>query len=185
MREAGRLGPDVEYDGKAFAKGDEIVVTKNHHNHGVLNGDRATVLDAADAHLDVRLDRGDDVRLPATLVTDGHLDHGYATTAHKAQGATVDQAFVLGSQEAYREWGYTALSRHREQSTYYLAAPQDFLNQEPAALDDPEQLAFTLEQSLADSRRRALALELAERYRIPHHPARPGRDLDDGMDLGM
>ena len=30
-------------------------------------------------------------------------------TAHRAQGATVDRAFVLGSDELYREWGYTAL----------------------------------------------------------------------------
>jgi ATP-dependent exoDNAse (exonuclease V) alpha subunit len=117
MRQAGRLGPDIDYDGKSFASGDETVVAKNDRQLGVINSDRGRVLDATDTHLDVKLERGDELRLPRTFVADRHVDHGYATTAHKAQGATVDQAFVLGSQEAYREWGYAALSRHRDEST--------------------------------------------------------------------
>ena len=50
----------------------------------------------------------------------GHLAHGYAVTAHKAQGLTVERAFVLGGDEVYREWGYTALSRAREATRLYL-----------------------------------------------------------------
>jgi ATP-dependent exoDNAse (exonuclease V) alpha subunit len=186
MRDAGRLGPDVDYEGKAFARGDEIVVAKNDRQLGVINGDRGRVVDAADGHLDVKLDLGDDIRLPRSFLADGHLEHGYATTAHKAQGATVDHAFVLGSQEAYREWGYAALSRHRDESTYYLTEPKDFINRDDThTLDDPEQLALELEQSLAESRRRELAIELEERYR-PKRPApRPEPDLDMGMDFGM
>src|SRR5690606_32610049 len=44
---------------------------------------------------------GDHYQLPE--IDDGHLSHGCAVTAHKAQGATVDQAWVLGSDGAYRE----------------------------------------------------------------------------------
>jgi len=164
MRDAGRLGPDVDFDGKPFATGDEIVVGHNDRRLGVLNGDRGKVLDAHESYLDVRLDKGEEIRVPATFVRDGHVDHGYATTAHKAQGATVDEAFVLGSQEAYREWGYTALSRHREQSTFYMAAPKTFVNQEPERLDDPEQLKLALEQTFDDSRRHELATDLADRH---------------------
>jgi ATP-dependent exoDNAse (exonuclease V) alpha subunit len=186
MRDAGRLGPDIDYDGKAFASGDEIVVARNDRQLGVLKGDRGRVVDAAESHLEIKLDRGDDLRLPRTFVADHHIDHSYATTAHKAQWATVDQAFVLGSQEAYREWGYTALSRHRDQSTYYLTEPKDFINRDdPHKLDDPEQLALNLEQSLAESRRRELAIELAERYGTRQPTPPPDRDLDMGMDFGM
>ncbi|MEA2304777.1 MAG: hypothetical protein QOH43_2057 [Solirubrobacteraceae bacterium] len=185
MRAAGHLGPDVDYDGRTFASGDEVVVTKNNGELGVINGDRAEVLDAADTHLDVRLDRGEEVRLSATFITDGHVDHGYATTAHKAQGATLDQAFVLGSQEAYREWGYAALSRHRDQSTYYLAAPKAFINHEPVQLDDPEQLALNLEHSLDDTRRHELATELAERFGVHRPTPPPDRDLDIDIDIDI
>ncbi len=171
MRGAGRLdGVDVDFDGKPFAIGDDVVVTHNDRRLGVLNGDRATITHAERDHINVTLDRGDEVWLPRTLITDGHLDHGYATTAHKAQGSTVDEAFVLGSQEAYREWGYTALSRHRAQATYYLAAPQPFVNQEPdRSLDDAEQLKLFAERNLDASRQHELAVDLADRYGT--HPA--------------
>jgi Ti-type conjugative transfer relaxase TraA len=110
MRDAGRLeGHDVQIGDRLFAKGDEIVIGRNDKHLGVINGDRAEVLNLTDEHLDIKTDKGDEIRLPRTFIEDGHVDHGYATTAHKAQGATFDKAFVLGSQEAYREWGYTGL----------------------------------------------------------------------------
>ena len=33
----------------------------------------------------------------------GHVTHGYAMTVHKAQGITADRAFVLGTDDLYRE----------------------------------------------------------------------------------
>jgi ATP-dependent exoDNAse (exonuclease V) alpha subunit len=44
----------------------------------------------------VTLDDGRSVDIPAAYARAGHLDHGYALTAHLAQGATVERAFVLG-----------------------------------------------------------------------------------------
>jgi Ti-type conjugative transfer relaxase TraA len=208
MRAHGRfIGPDVEFADKGYAIGDTIVVGRNDRRLGVLNGDRARVLDAQETHIDIRLDRADTIRLPSTFLDDGHVDHGYATTAHKAQGATVDQAFVLGSRETYREWGYTALSRHRDQARFYVTAPKDFLNAEPTQLNDPEQLKLFLEATFEDSRRHTLALEaldntqpklIPEQRRRLHEvlpgldvpvemprPEPPDPDLDIGMDFGM
>ena len=47
------------------------------------------------------------------------IDHGYATTIHKSQGATVDHAFVLGSRQMDRHLTYVSMSRHRESVKFY------------------------------------------------------------------
>ncbi|CAJ3073200.1 exonuclease V subunit alpha [Burkholderia pseudomallei] len=51
------------------------------------------------------------------------IDLGYATTIHKAQGATVDKAFVLYSETmGDSQWFYVAISRARYGSEVYSAA---------------------------------------------------------------
>ncbi len=47
------------------------------------------------------------------------FDHGYATTIHKAQGATVDRAFVMASSTMDRHLTYVAMTRHRDAVTLY------------------------------------------------------------------
>ena len=42
--------------------------------------------------------------------------------AHALQGASVDDAFILGSKDLYQQWGYTALTRHRDSARFYLHA---------------------------------------------------------------
>ena len=51
--------------------------------------------------------------LPTRYIEAGQLAHGYATTVHKAQGATYDRAFVLATDSLTREAGYVAMSRAR------------------------------------------------------------------------
>ena len=84
--------------------------------------------------MSVQLDDGPRVDLPRGYAEDGGLDHGYAITAHRAQGATVDRTFVLGSEGLYREWAYTALSRHRDEARFYVTATPTFLNRAPEPL---------------------------------------------------
>ena len=45
---------------------------------------------------------------------------------------------MLGSDELYREWGYTALSRHRHEARFYVTATPDFLNAAPEPLRDAD-----------------------------------------------
>lgn len=123
LHAAGQLGDlELKAAGRSFAVGDRVVTGRNNRTNEIINGERGVVtgLDADTATLKVQFDSGRQATLPAGYVEDGHLDHAYAMTAHRAQGATVDRAFVLGSDELYREWGYTALSRHREEARFYV-----------------------------------------------------------------
>ena len=56
------------------------------------------------------------VTLPRQYIEAGHLDHGYATTVHKAQGRPMTRAFVLATEALGREAGYVAMSRARRGS---------------------------------------------------------------------
>jgi ATP-dependent exoDNAse (exonuclease V) alpha subunit len=60
------------------------------------------------------------VRLPATYVAE-HVDLGYATTAHRAQGITVDTSHALGDPATSREAFYVAMTRGRHANHAYLA----------------------------------------------------------------
>ena len=127
MTAAGALGgptlhlPARGDDDVEVQAGDRVVCLRNHRRLGVTNGSRGTVttVDPDDGAIDVALDQGKSVTLPRWYLHAGHLAHGYAITGHKAQGATVEHTFVLGSDELYREWGYVALSRHREETRLY------------------------------------------------------------------
>jgi ATP-dependent exoDNAse (exonuclease V) alpha subunit len=101
----------------ALAEGDRIVITRNTKLLGMMNGDLATVTALADRHgeveITVQLDEG---RARTWRVRDHpHVEHGYALTAHKAQGASVERAYVLAHESmSAREWSYVAGSRARE-----------------------------------------------------------------------
>jgi hypothetical protein len=70
--------------------------------------------------VEVAVDGDRRVALPGWYLQDDHLTYADAITAHKAQGLTVDRAFVLASGPVSREWGYAALSRAREETRLYV-----------------------------------------------------------------
>ncbi|MBA2729339.1 MAG: AAA family ATPase, partial [Euzebyaceae bacterium] len=120
----GRLtGPAVtDSGGRDFQSGDQVMALRNDRRLGVINGSRgtATAVDSDQRSVTVRLTDHRQVILPAGYLDAGHLTHGYAITGHKAQGLTTDQAWVLGSDNLYREWGYVAMSRARHSTRLYL-----------------------------------------------------------------
>jgi ATP-dependent exoDNAse (exonuclease V) alpha subunit len=121
-------GPALTAAERDFGVGDRVLCGRNDRRLSLLNGDLATVtgVDLSARTLTVHLDRGGQrIEVPACYLDAGYLDHAYAMTAHKAQGATVDQAWVLGSDAAYREWAYVALSRARAGTHLYLVGERD------------------------------------------------------------
>jgi conjugative relaxase-like TrwC/TraI family protein len=123
----GRLGETVvqiEDTDTEYAMGDVVVCLRNDRRLGVRNGDLATVTAATDEGLVVER-AGQRIELPAAYLADGHLDHGYALTVHKAQGATYDVALLYGDEHLYAEAGYTALTRGRDRNQLYVLADVD------------------------------------------------------------
>lgn len=160
MRDAGRLGTDelTTSDDRTFATGDRVIATRNDRSVGIVNGQAGTLAEIGEDRLAVELAGAGRVELPAGYAADGGLEHGYAVTAHRAQGATVDRTFVLGSEGLYREWAYTALSRHRDEARFYLTATPAFLNQAPQPLRTDDDVADAVTRMLDDSRAEHLAL---------------------------
>ena len=124
-------------DGKRdFAEGDRIVFLENDRDLGVKNGMLGKVLsverDAIQVLLDGRTaDKSDLVTVPVNSYQ--AIDHGYATTIHKNQGATVDRAFVLASGTMDRHLTYVAMTRHREGAQLY-ADRQEFTDRKAGQL---------------------------------------------------
>ena len=119
---AGELGDveaTIEDTGIDFRSGDTVVCLRNDRRLGIRNGDIAVVRRSTDDSLVVETARGQ-VELPAAYLAAGHLDHGYALTVHKAQGATYDVALLLGDHHLYAEAGYTALTRGRDRNHAYV-----------------------------------------------------------------
>jgi conjugative relaxase-like TrwC/TraI family protein len=159
MLATGRLGAsEVRLGRRDYAVGDRVVATRNDRALGLVNGEAGVVVELDSARLTVELGPGRRVEVPARYAQDGGLDHGYAVTAHRAQGATVDATFVLGSDELYREWGYTALSRHRDAARFYVSATPAFLNEAPPALEVEGDVARRVAVMLEVSRAQHLAL---------------------------
>jgi len=137
-RAAGELGPDhalaTERGTRAFATGDRLYFLRNERGLGVKNGTLGTLERIEGSRLTVRLDgpggagaagaaaggngagpsgAGQGRAVSFDLAEYADIDHGYAATVHKNQGATVDQAHVLATAGMDRHLVYVALSRHR------------------------------------------------------------------------
>ncbi|WCA60700.1 Ti-type conjugative transfer relaxase TraA [Agrobacterium tumefaciens] len=110
---------------RAFAAGDRIIFLENNRDLRVKNGMLGTVEHVEKGKIIARLDgRGGD---SVSILTDSYqaIDHGYATTIHKNQGATVDRSFVLASSTMDRHLTYVAMTRHRDSVQLY-ADSQEF-----------------------------------------------------------
>ena len=122
--EAGEFTFQTNDGERSFAPGDRLVFLENSRDLGVKNGMlgevKAVEQDAIHVELDGASGRAADARVIRVPMNDYRsVDHGYATTIHKNQGATVDRAFVLGSSTMDRHLTYVAMSRHRHDVQLY------------------------------------------------------------------
>jgi conjugative relaxase-like TrwC/TraI family protein len=120
-------------DGLVIASGDLVLITRNDHRRGLLNGTRAQVTAAKPEQLALRLDDGRDVTVPAGWAAE-RLTHAYAMTVHKAQGLTVDVALVDASTLPDCNAAYVAFSRARHRTEIHVSDQDAF---DEALVDDP------------------------------------------------
>lgn len=148
----GELGAEAAFQAergaRQFASGDRLVFLRNDHELGVKNGTLGTVELADPGRLVVRTDGG--MRIPVDQASYAQVDHGYAVTLHKAQGATVDRAFVLASGGMDRHLTYVGMTRHRDTATLY-AGQNDFSD------------TAAMMRRLSRARPKASTLDFAER----------------------
>lgn len=108
---------------RQFAAGDQIVFLKNEGSLGVKNGMIGKVVEAAPGRIVATIGDGEGAhRVAVDQRFYRNLDHGYATTIHKSQGATVDRVKVLASLSLDRHLTYVAMTRHREDMALYYGS---------------------------------------------------------------
>ena len=91
------------------------------------------VINQVSGHLDITVSGGQRrIRLAGDYVHSGAVDHGYATTIHKAQGVTCDHIHVVGPAGLYREAAYVSLSRARRSAHLYATTRDAATIGEPA-----------------------------------------------------
>jgi Ti-type conjugative transfer relaxase TraA len=176
---------------RAFAPGDRLLFRENNRSLGVKNGMLGTVEKAELGRLEIRLDTakgpGQGRSVAISMADYAAVDHGYATTIHKAQGATVDRTYVLASGSMDRHLTYVAMTRHRESVALY-AGQDEF--KDVAALSSRVSRAQLKETTLDYAQRRGMDREdgvqprasapEAARAAAPEHK----RGMFDGLRLG-
>lgn len=164
LLDAGLLGDEMVRVGRRdFRVGDVVIAGRNDYRLGLLNGTRATVtaVDAKRSALTVETGAGRMVEVRHRYLAAGHLTHGYATTVHKAQGATVDVSLLLVDDQSHREAAYTGLSRGRATNRVYVVS-DDFDAIEAHGIRHDRGYEFViLRQAVA----RSAAQEMASRSR--------------------
>jgi conjugative relaxase-like TrwC/TraI family protein len=128
----GEVEPDgIElHNGNHVGLGDHIVTRLNNrrlhygHRQFVKNGDHWTVIQRwPDGSLTAQNSTGYTVTLPSAYVQKS-VELAYATTAHRAQGATVDTAHLIITDHLTRALMYVGMTRGRHTNTAYVATYQ-------------------------------------------------------------
>lgn len=111
----GEIMLQTDHGKRAFAQGDRIILTKPEYTLGLRNGMFGTVKTVNEDKMAIVLDSGDGQEGRSITINPNlyrSFDHGYATTIHKSQGATIDRSYVLGSTLMDRHLTYVAMTRH-------------------------------------------------------------------------
>jgi len=162
-------GPALTVGDKEYQVGDRVICLANERSGAVSNGTRGVVTAVDVERQTLTLERPDKRQLTLDTTHYDAIDHGYALTAHKAQGMTADIALVVGSEGATREWAYTAMSRATLATHYYevFARPErDALGVEHLKETSRSAEERTV-QAWTRSELKESALDYPERYETP------------------
>ena len=167
--ERGHVHPEhgsVRLHNEARAHVGDVIVTRQNArrltvNSGqdfVKNGDLWRVSQVHDngAMTVQHLEHGGKVTLPGSYVA-ASVELGYASTIHRAQGATVDTAHALVDSSTDRAGAYVALTRGRESNTLYVS------------LGDGQKRDEVLEQIASAYERDLTVHESVDAVRAEHH----------------
>jgi conjugative relaxase-like TrwC/TraI family protein len=120
-------GPELTAPGgRRYAVGDQIVTLTPDLDRRWVTSERGQIAAVHDQGLTIQFERDRSVTLSGSEIDEDHLDHAYALTVHRTQGATVDTAHVLADGGG-RELTYVAMSRAR--TTTHVHAVADNLDQ--------------------------------------------------------
>ena len=116
-KERGELGADHEFstnDGKLlFAKGDRLIFNTTDARKGINNGTVGTITEIDGTQITLSVD-GRKRQLTFDAAEVKGFRHGYASTIHKGQGDTTDEAALLHTIHWKDAAAYVALTRHRD-----------------------------------------------------------------------
>lgn len=117
-----------EYYRGDFKKGDQILFTKNHHEHSIQNGTLATLIEvgsSGESFGKALLDTGETVDVNDDLIDNMAL--GYGITLHKAQGSQFPRVIIAVKKGRItdRSWLYTAITR-AESEVHLVGKESDF-----------------------------------------------------------
>jgi ATP-dependent exoDNAse (exonuclease V) alpha subunit len=133
---------------RTLARGERIQFRAFDRTLGVANGEFATIKSIDARRATVRLDNGKEL----SVATDRflHLDHGYASTSHAAQGATVDRVIIdidtrLSPELVNRKQFYVSISRARNSLAIYTNDRRELRH----AVNRSQEKSMALEHSSA------------------------------------
>ena len=121
---------EINIAGCVFYPGQPVVTRANNRTlrygsgEWVRNGDRWTVnAGTRDELYLTNLVTGDPLALPAEYVAAGNVTVNYASTIHRAQGATVDEAHLIVNDRTNNRQLYVAATRGRKANHIHTTPP--------------------------------------------------------------
>lgn len=149
--------PHIALQGQKIYVNDRVMFTQNKRTLGIENGAKGTVsaIAAGGERVSIRLDSGEKITVHPRSFS--HFKLGYASTTHKAQGATTVKAFVLGGGIMQgRELSYVQASRARLETRIFAAQGETG--------DEMTALVREMERSRAKEMAASLQPNIANKY---------------------
>lgn len=166
-----------------LAKGDRVIFNRNDYDLEVRNGQRAMVNKVSSLGIiDVAFDNGEKKQINVKKYS--HLDYGWASTTHKAQGVTVDKAIVYGFSDesmASAQATYVQISRAREETKLFIVAGERSVEREGGSLKiEAEQHKEALEEM-----KKSWSYNAAKDTTLEHVSSKQPKEIIQKFEMGL